>query len=174
MPSTDARLKRWSLISSGLCFGFALILPIAISAALLLGDPLHVYAAEVYGIAAPAPLPAATTTLVWVGALAPAAITSAMLFIAARALGRFSQGDWFHRSAGAAVRAIGLLVAALLVIEFAFDVAIQFALQPDGGSLSIAVSSSGILTALLALTLFLIGDVLTRAAALAEDAAAIV
>lgn len=174
MPATDARLKRWSLISAGLCFGFAALLPIAIILTLTVGPNLADLAAEEYGVAYPGPLPFDVAALIWAAALAPAALTSAMLLIAARALARFARGDWFHRSAGAAVRAIGALVGAILAVEFVFDVILQFALQPNGGSLDISISSGGVLTALLALALFLIGDVLTRAAALAEDNAAIV
>ena len=65
MPADDARLKRWSLISAGLCFGFALLLPIAIILTLTIGPNLSDLAAEEYGVAYPGPLPLDVAAMVW-------------------------------------------------------------------------------------------------------------
>lgn len=175
---SNHRLRVRSRRASWACLIGAIAMPAAVLATLLSGDGL----AGIFGSAMGLSLSYAPSTLALglaaLAAMAPVLCAAGALLAARRLLLHFADGQWFDIRSGKAIRAMGawgMTGAGLgLLAPTLVGLILTMGAGPGQKSLVISVGSGPLLGLIFGMVLYLIGDVMKRAAALARDHAAIV
>ncbi|MEM7546580.1 MAG: DUF2975 domain-containing protein [Pseudomonadota bacterium] len=175
---SDRTLKRRSRVAAGLCLGAAVFLPLSVLAALALGNGASALYASRIGLSLSHAPSGAAIILATIVALLPALCASAALLSARRFLSHVADGRWFDQTAGRAIRNMGLwgIAGAIcgLVAPSLIGLILTAGAAAGERSLVISIGSGPLLALLFGAVLYLIGDVMRRAAALSADHASII
>ncbi len=173
-PLADTRLKRRSRVAALVCLVMAFLLPASVAAVLAYAGPGALVSGSPSGFD-PTRL---ALFLAGLAGFAPALLAGAALLSARACLEVFAAGRWFEPDAAAALRRMAARMIAAAAAALVAPTAIWLILSagaPEGERMLVVEIGSGpLLGVVLGAAVWLISDVMARAAELAADHAEIV